>query len=167
MLANWPSGEFEKDTSISQVEKIIHIVSQLRSFKNELSVSPGSFIDISIEGVSKKEQSFFIENEIILKKLGRIKNLYNKDLNKPTATLMVSGDLFKVYFDEDVDLELIKENLSTRQNKYLEEMDKISHRLANKDFVDRAPKDIVDQEKNNYNNLKNDVERISITIKGI
>ncbi|MDC0941212.1 valine--tRNA ligase [Candidatus Pelagibacter sp.] len=167
MLANWPSGEFEKDTSTNQVEKIISIVSELRSFKNELSVSPGSFIDISIETVSKKEQSFFTENEIILKKLGRIKSLHNKDLDKPAATLMVSGDLFKVYFDEDVDLELIKENLSTRQNKYLEEMNKISERLANKSFVDRAPKDIVDQEKTNYNNLKNDVERISITIKGI
>ncbi|WP_415309218.1 valine--tRNA ligase [Candidatus Pelagibacter sp. Uisw_099_02] len=167
MLANWPSGEPKKDISTNQVEKIISIVSELRSFKNELNVGPGSFIDISVESVSKKEQSFFSENEVILKKLGRIKNLHNKDLDKPAATLVVSGDLFKVYFDEDVDLELIKENLTTRQNKYQEEMDKISHRLANKDFVDRAPKDIVDQEKNNYNNLKNDVERISITIKGI
>ncbi|MDB4141182.1 valine--tRNA ligase [Candidatus Pelagibacter sp.] len=167
MLANWPSGELERDSSTKQVEKIISIVSELRSFKNELSVSPGSFIDISIETVSKKEQSFFTENEIILKKLARIKNLHNKDLEKPAATLMVSGDLFKVYFDEDVDLELIKENLTTRQNKYQEEMNKISQRLANKSFVDRAPKDIVDQEKTNYNNLKNDVERISITIKGI
>jgi len=101
------------------------------------------------------------------KKLGRIKNLYITDLNKPAATLTVSGDLFKVYFDEDVDLELIKKNLTTRQNKYQEEMKKISLRLANKGFVDRAPKDIVDQEKTTYNNLKNDVERISITIKGI
>ena len=167
MLANWPSGEPKKDISTNQVEKIISIVSELRSFKNELSVSPGSFIDISVESVSKKEQSFFTENEVILKKLGRIKNLYNKDLDKPAATLMVSGDLFKVYFDEDIDLELIKKNLTTRQNKYQEEMDKISQRLANKAFVDRAPKDIVDQEKTNYNNLKNDVERISITIKGI
>ena len=167
MLANWPSGGLARDSSTNQVEKIISIVSELRSFKNELSVSPGSFIDISIETVSKKEQSFFTENETILKKLGRIKNLHNKDLDKPAATLMVSGDLFKVYFDEDVDLELIKENLTTRQNKYQEEMNKISERLANKSFVDRAPKDIVDQEKTNYNNLKNDVERISITIKGI
>ncbi|QIZ20414.1 valine--tRNA ligase [Candidatus Pelagibacter giovannonii] len=167
MLANWPSGELERDSSTNQVEKIISIVSELRSFKNELSVGPGSFIDISVESVSKKEQSFFTENEVILKKLGRIKNLHNKDLDKPAATLVVSGDLFKVYFDEDVDLELIKKNLITRQNKYQEEMDKTSNRLANKDFVDRAPKDIVDQEKNNYNNLKNDVERISITIKGI
>ena len=46
-------------------------------------------------------------------------------------------------------------------------MNKISQRLENKSFVDRAPKDIVDQEKTNYNNLKNDVERISITIKGL
>ena len=167
MLANWPSGELESDSSNNQVKKIISIVSELRSFKNELSVSPGSFIDISIETVSKKEQSFFNENEIILKKLGRIKNLHNKDLDKPAATLMVSGDLFKVYFDEDVDLKLIKKNLTTRQDKYQEEMNKISERLANKSFVDRAPKDIVDQEKTNYNNLKNDVERISITIKGI
>jgi valyl-tRNA synthetase len=167
MLANWPSGEIESDSSNNQVKKIISIVSELRSFKNELSVSPGSFIDISIETVSKKEQSFFIDNKIILKKLGRIRNLHNKDLDKPAATLMVSGDLFKVYFDEDVDLKLIKKNLTTRQDKYQEEMNKISERLANKSFVDRAPKDIVDQEKTNYNNLKNDVERISITIKGI
>ena len=80
---------------------------------------------------------------------------------------MVSGDLFKLYFAEDVDLKLIKESLTTRQMKYQDEMKKISQRLANKAFVDRAPKDIVDQEKKNYNNLKNDVERISITIKGL
>ena len=167
MLANWPIGNLDKDSSTNQVEKIISIISELRSFKNELSVSPGSFIDISIEGISKNEQSFFIENETILKKLGRISNLIDKDLTKPAATLVVSGDMFKIYFAEDVDLELIKESLTTRQNKYQEEMNKISQRLANKRFVDRAPKDIVEQEKTNYNNLKNDIKRISVTIESL
>ncbi|WP_415287030.1 valine--tRNA ligase [Candidatus Pelagibacter sp. Uisw_104] len=167
MLANWPIGKSDKDSSTNQVEKIISIISELRSFKNELSVSPGSFIDISVESVSEKEQSFFTENEIILKKLGRINNLFDKDLKKPAATLMVSGDLFKVYFAEDVDLELIKENLRTRQGKYQEEMNKISQRLDNKGFVDRAPKDIVEQEKTNYNNLENDIKRISVTIESL
>ena len=80
---------------------------------------------------------------------------------------MVNGDLFKVYFAEDVDLELIKESLTTRQNKYEEEMNKISQRLNNKEFVDRAPKDIVEQEKTNYNNLENDIKRISVTIESL
>ena len=33
--------------------------------------------------------------------------------------------------------------------------------------ADRAPKDIVEQEKTNYNNLQNNIEKILITIKGI
>jgi len=167
MLANWPSGNLKKDSSTDQVEKIISIISKLRSFKNELSISPGSFIDISIEGIKKNEQLFFLENEVILKRLGRINNLFEKDLDKPAPTLMVSGDLFKVYFAEDVDLKLIKENLINKQNKYQQEMDKISKRLANKGFVDRAPKDIVDQEKTNYNNLESDIKKISVTIEGL
>ena len=46
-------------------------------------------------------------------------------------------------------------------------MDKISSRLKNKNFVDRAPKHIVDQEKTNYTNLKNDIKKISATIKNL
>ena len=81
--------------------------------------------------------------------------------------MIVSGDLFKIYFDKDVDLKLIKENLTNKQSKLEQEMNKISQRLENKSFVDRAPKEIVEEEKNNYNNLKNDIEKISVTIKGI
>ena len=46
-------------------------------------------------------------------------------------------------------------------------MDKISQRLSNKGFVQRAPKDIVQQEKTNYNNLKNDIKKISLTIESL
>ena len=106
-------------------------------------------------------------NEIILKKLGRINNFFDKDQEKPSATLVISGDIFKIYFDENVDLNLIKENLLKRQNKYQEEMDKISQRLSNKGFTDRAPKNIVEQEKTNYSNLKDDIKKISLTIESL
>ena len=91
----------------------------------------------------------------------------DRDQQKSSATLVISGDIFKVYFDENVDLNLIKENLVKRQNKYQEEMDKISQRLSNKGFVQRAPKDIVQQEKTNYSNLKNDIKKISLTIESL
>ena len=167
MLANWPSGKINKDTSTKQVENIISIISEIRSFKNELNVGPGSFIDISINNINDKQKKFINNNEIILKKLGRINNILNDDLDKPAATMVVSGDLFKIYFDKDVDLMLIKENLTSKQNRIQEEMNKISERLKNKSFVDRAPKEIVEQEKTNYNNLKIDIDKISVTIKGI
>ena len=167
MYTNWPSGKIKKDQSMKDVEKIINIITEIRSFKNELNVSPGSFIDISINKINKKNKSLMIKNEIILKRLGRINTFFDKDQQKSSATLVISGDIFKVYFDENVDLNLIKENLVKRQNKYQEEMDKISQRLSNKGFIDRAPKNIVEQEKTNYSNLKNDIKKISLTIESL
>ena len=73
MYANWPTGEINKDSSTEQVENIISIISEIRSFKNELNVSPGSFIDMSINNINDDQKDFINNNEIILKKLGRIK----------------------------------------------------------------------------------------------
>ena len=115
----------------------------------------------------KKNRLFLNKNEILLKKLGRITSFLSLDINKPSASLVVKGNVFKLYFEKSVDLNLIKENLLNKQNKYQVEMDKIRSRLKNKDFVKRAPKHIVEQEKNNYNNLNNDIKKISLTIKSL
>ena len=167
MLTNWPDTKVKKDHDSKDVEKLIHIISKIRSFKNELNISPGSFIDVSLSKIDKKNRVFLNKNEIVLKKLGRITSFLSKDINKPSASLVVKGNVFKLYFEKNVDLNLIKENLLNKQNKYQVEMDKIRSRLKNKDFVKRAPKHIVEQEKNNYNNLNNDIKKISLTIKSL
>ena len=167
MHTNWTLIKIKKDKNIKEVQKIIDLISQLRSFKNELNVSPGSFVDMSLSNLPKKDQDFIIKNEIVLKKLGRINNFLDGEKNKPSANLVIAGDIFKIYFDQSVDLSLIKENLLKRQNKYEVELDVISKRLSNKSFVDRAPKNIVEQEKNNYTELKKNIDKISITVKGL
>jgi valyl-tRNA synthetase len=167
MLTNWMSGKPKKNKYSKEVEIIINIISKIRSFKNELNVSPGSFIDISVEKINNKNKLFIEKNSVVIKKLGRINNILNKDQNKPAATLVISGEIFKLYFDQKVDLNLIKEKLLNRQKKYQKELNKISKRLSNKEFIDRAPKIIVDQEKSNYSNLKNDIQKIQLTIESL
>ncbi|MGA1112849.1 MAG: valine--tRNA ligase [Candidatus Pelagibacter sp.] len=167
MHANWPEGSVSNDSSVDDVQKIITIISELRSFKNELNVSPGSYTEISTKLLDKNTLDFINANEVILKKLGRINKFHKDNLDKPSAAMVISGEIFKVYFDGDVDLKLIKTNLINRQEKYQKELDGISKRLSNKGFIDRAPKDIVDQEKTNYNNLEKDIKKISLTIESL
>ena len=69
MYANWMSGKPKKDKDFKEVEKIITLITQIRSFKNELSVSPGSFVDISLSKISKKNKVFFKRNDVVLKNL--------------------------------------------------------------------------------------------------
>ena len=167
MLANWPDEKVSKDKSSKDVEYLIHIISEIRSFKNELNISPGSFIDVSMSKIDKKNREFLNKNETVLKKLGRISNFLPNDISKPSASLVIKGNVLKLYFEESIDLNLIKENLLNKQSKYQVEMDKINSRLKNKDFVKRAPKHIVEQEKTNYNNLQNDIKKISLTVKSL
>ncbi len=167
MYSNWINDNIKRDQSSTDVQKIIDIISQLRSFKNELNVSPGSFTDISIQNLKDDNKEFIKNNETVLKKIGRINNFHRNDLKKSSASMVISGEIYKIYFDENVDLNLIKENLVKRQSKYQEEMDKISDRLSKKGFTDRAPKNIVEQEKTNYSNLKKDIDKILVTIKSI
>ena len=87
------------DKETVDVNEVINVIFRIRSFKNELNVSPGSFIDISIENVSRKKQNLFLNNQIILKKLGRINSIFTEDSSNESATLLFQGK-YSRFFDK-------------------------------------------------------------------
>ena len=167
MHANWLEGDYHEKKSYDEINNIINFITSIRSFKNELNISPGSFIEISTANTNKEYKNFLSANENILKKNGRIKNFHENDLKKSSASIVINGELFKLYFDQDVDLNMIKTTLEKKITKINEEMKKIDTRLSNKSFMDRAPQNIVDQEKSNFANLEKDVKKIELTLKGL
>ena len=167
MLANWSEEKPLESNEYNDVSNIIEIITSIRSFKNEIGVSPGSLIDISLANTNSKTQDFFNKNEIVLKKLGRISNILLEDQKKSSASLIIKGELFKMYFEQDVDIKTIKDTLLKKHSKIKDEMDKINTRLSNKSFIDRAPKDIVELEKSNFNNLEKDAKKIQLTLENL
>mgnify|MGYP001208855159 FL=1 len=167
MLANWSEEKPQESNEYNDVSNIIEIITSIRSFKNEIGVSPGSLIDISLANTNSKTQDFFNKNEIVLKKLGRISNILLEDQKKSSASLIIKGELYKMYFEQDVDIKTIKDTLLKKHSKIKDEMDKINTRLSNKSFIDRAPKDIVELEKSNFNNLEKDAKKIQLTLENL
>tara|TARA_B100000214_G_scaffold364864_1_gene331944 strand:- start:387 stop:1352 length:966 start_codon:yes stop_codon:yes gene_type:complete len=167
MFANWSEDKGKTDKSHIEVNKVIDFITSIRSYKNELGVPPGSQIEISLEKTNNDLKSFFDKNKIILMKLGRIKNISLKDLNKSSASLVLNGELFKIYFEEDVDLNRVKDNLQKKLDLLNKEMDKINQRLHNNNFVEKAPSELIDKEKTNFNNLEKDVKKIQLTLENL
>ena len=167
MFANWSEEKPLESNEYNDVSNIIEIITSIRSFKNEIGVSPGSLIDISLANTNSKTQDFFNKNEIVLKKLGRISNILLEDQKKSSASLIIKGELYKMYFEQDVDIKTIKDTLLKKHSKIKDEMDKINTRLSNKSFIDRAPKDIVELEKSNFNNLEKDAKKIQLTLENL
>ena len=167
MFANWSEEKPQESNEYNDVSNIIEIITSIRSFKNEIGVSPGSLIDISLANTNSKTQDFFNKNEIVLKKLGRISNILLEDQKKSSASLIIKGELYKMYFEQDVNIKTIKDTLLKKHSKIKDEMDKINTRLSNKSFIDRAPKDIVELEKSNFNNLEKDAKKIQLTLENL
>ncbi len=167
MFANWSEEKPLESNEYNDVSNIIEIITSIRSFKNEIGVSPGSLIDISLANTNSKTQDFFNKNEIVLKKLGRISNILLEDQKKSSASLIIKGELYKMYFEQDVNIKTIKDTLLKKHSKIKDEMDKINTRLSNKSFIDRAPKDIVELEKSNFNNLEKDAKKIQLTLENL
>ena len=167
MFANWSEEKPKESNEYNDVSNIIEIITSIRSFKNEIGVNPGSLIDISLANTNSKTQDFFNKNEIVLKKLGRISNILLEDQKKSSASLIIKGELYKMYFEQDVDIKTIKDTLLKKHSKIKDEMDKINTRLSNKSFIDRAPKDIVELEKSNFNNLEKDAKKIQLTLENL
>ena len=81
--------------------------------------------------------------------------------------LILDGELFKIYFEEDVDLNRVKNTLKKKLDKLNQEMERINQRLVNKNFVEKAPAELIDQEKTNFNNLEKDVKKIQLTLENL
>ena len=168
MYAPWINYQkIIKDKKIENVKEIIQLISNIRSFKNELNIKPGSFIDVSIKNMGESKKRLFLQNEVVIKKLGRINTILKNDLSKQSANLVISGQILKLYFDKSIDLSLIRENLTKKQSKIHNDLLLVSKKLNNPSFVERAPKHIVEQEKNIYNDLKINLDKLSLTVKSL
>ena len=51
------------------------------------------------------------------KLIGRINEFVTEDIKKPSANLVIKGEIFKIYFEENVDLTKIKATLLSKKNK--------------------------------------------------
>ena len=76
MFKNWelkPQTTFNK--SYNKIDWLIRLVSNIRSTKVDLDVSPGSFIEISIDELNSSKRSIIKDNLNVFKRLGRISNV--------------------------------------------------------------------------------------------
>ena len=157
-----------KNDNIELINWLIKLVSLIRSTKVILQVSPGNFVDVCIDHLPKDKKSFLEKNFFIFKKASRVENYFKKDeKNENILPIYLDGDAILIKFATEISLkdqiikvkekiDLIKNSINVSKNK-----------LSNKSFINKAPKDIVDKEKDILKRLVNDLNQLEgiISIK--
>ena len=115
MFKDWDvKSQLTFSKSYNKIDWLIDLVTRIRSTKVDLNVSPGSFIDISINELNSKKISIINDNLIVFKRLGRVSDVSHSELNKNGVKIIVGGETVTLYFDQNLDLKEQKLKISNK-----------------------------------------------------
>lgn len=133
--------------SYKKIDWLIHLVTNIRSTKVDLDVSPGSFIDISINELNKNRRGIIEDNLNVFKRLGRVSNIYDSKIDKKGIKIIVAGESITLHFDQNLDLIRQKQKIFTKVKDLDQKVVVITKKLKNKPFLQNAPKLIIEKDK--------------------
>ena len=153
--------------SYNRIDWLIELVTNIRSTKVDLGVSPGSFTDISIAELNSNKRSIIYDNLSVFKRLGRVLNISNSDLNPNGVKIIVGGETITLYFDQNLDLSEQKEKIYTKVKDLNQKIIGITKKLKNKSFLKNAPKHIVLKEKKALIDYKIELKKLNSILNSI
>jgi valyl-tRNA synthetase len=147
--AEWPKykkiNKFNKNHK--DINSIIEFISNIRSTKAELKIPPKLFCDIFIVEKFSKLNFLIKKNITLVKQVGRINNILEKQVNKNTIEILTLNEKISLKFSEDIDLMSQKENILQKLANLDKQINLIKNKLNNKAYLKNAPKDIVNNDK--------------------
>jgi valyl-tRNA synthetase len=168
MFKDWNiKSQLRFNKSYTQIDWLIDLIANIRSTKVNLNISPGSFINVCTSELHSDKRHIIDDNLIVLKRLGRISDVSDSELNKNGVKIIVGGETLILYFDQNIDLHEQKQKISNKVNDLNAKIRKIDEKLKNKSFLRNAPKQIVDNEKKAIIDCKIELKKLNSILNSI
>ena len=145
MMQPYPTFQQSKvdEAAINWMEVLKKMVIQCRSLRGEMNVSPAEKIPLAISG----DKDILTEYEIYLKGLAKVNEIeYMDELADKDAPVAIVGN-FKLMLNIKIDKKMELARLQKEINRLEIEIRKANGKLENKNFVEKAPAEVINQEK--------------------
>ena len=169
MLKNFPKEEdFKFDSSAeSEIDWVKKIVSGLRNLRGEAKIKPSTKIQVLLQGGSSSDKGNFQKTKTLLRRLVNTSDIswLKKEENPPTHALTLVGELrvmVPLAGVIDIDGELSRLNKELAKNT--DETEKIKKKLSDQNFIEKAPKAVVEKEKSKLTELSDSAALLSAQI---
>lgn len=120
----------------------------VRKIRAERDIDPRKLLAVKIKGGSAQEQDWLKQNRQYLKDIGRIESIETMDTEPDDAVIALAGEMILLVSLADLiepKVELAK--LEKQLEKLRKNGSNITQKLENKNFIDRAPAEVVEKER--------------------
>ncbi len=153
--------------SYQKIDWLIQLVTNIRATKVDLDVSPGSYIEISIDKLKKDKKDIINNNLSVFKRLGRVSKIFHSKVSKNGINIIVGIETVTLYFNEDVNFLDQKVKISNKVNDLNGKVIGLMKKLENKSFLNNAPKSIIQKEKNLLSQYNVELKKLNSILNSI
>ena len=168
--SDWPVSKkiklYEKNSK--EIDFIIDIISAIRSTKVQLNVPTKEYCDIVYFKESKKIKKFISNNIEIIKQVGKVNNIaLKKNENNSIIQIIILKEKIGLKFQTNIDLSAQKDKLSNKLINLEKKIVSLEQKLNNRNYVIKAPKDIVANDKILFKDLKIEQTKLKSIVSSI
>ena len=145
-------GTFKEESE--KVDKIINLIQKIREVRLNLNVAPSKKINLGILSNNPNKETIIDDASLVLSKMTNVVGITLLDnVNENDIGFVTEFGQLYLFKDEVIDNDKERERINKDLDKINAEINLLGSRLQNPNFVNRAPKDLVEKEQTRYNFL--------------
>ncbi|MFH2036679.1 MAG: valine--tRNA ligase [Candidatus Zixiibacteriota bacterium] len=166
----WPkeTNKYADNQLEASFESIQKVVNAVRSIRAEMNVPPGKRADLHVR-ISDKELGDLLDKyQGYFKSLAKIDNLIiGEKIKKPglAASGIISGAELFIPLKGLINVDAEKTRLEKELTNLKDQLEKMSKKLANADFLKNAPKDVIERDKGKKKDIEERVEKLNANLE--
>ena len=160
---SWPTKYQQESVDIFEIENLREIITKIRNFKSTYNLKNSLSIDLY---PASSYPDWFINQ---LEKTANVTISTIENNVKEGVVLSFQSNEFKfsILANKYIDVENEIKRLNKKREELSKSLEISNQRLNNDKFVENAKQELIDQEKQNVQNLNSQIESINSTLKSL
>ena len=134
-----------------EIKILFGVISEIRKIRSELKINPASRVKISLLASEDKSKAILEKNNEYICSLAKAEELEFKDFTGKKGYIKAAAANVDIFINiaDAIDVESEKKRIGDQIKKVNLDIEKSKKKLSNTDFLNQAPKEIIQKEKNN------------------
>ena len=163
ILSEWDLNIPEKeDVKLSlNTNFIINIISSIRSIRSELNIASKTNLSLEVMEKDYKKLSKIQDIKLLLNRLVRVDDLIKvSNFSDRAASFSLSEIDFALVIDDSIDLSMELLRIEKEEEKIFQDINSLKKKLDNKNFVEKAPKEVVQENIDRLDDLSSSLTKV-------
>jgi valyl-tRNA synthetase len=169
--AQWPQAVAvsDPDAARAELDWVVKLITEVRTVRAEMNVPPGTLAPILLRDATPETLARGGRWMDAIRRLARAASFGPLDGEMPRGAAQVVVDEATIVLPLAglIDIAAEHARLTKERAKALAEADKVEKKLANADFVRRAPEDVVEENRERLRGYQNEATRIDAALRRI